>query len=128
MSRSASAANTRQGSAPPLDPAVIKLIDALARAQAPYLRRSLSRIEAAAYVGVNPSLFDLRVQDGRMPGPGRLNVGSGLCELRHHRPDQDYSRFVGHLLRAHFHLGKRQWTLRDVGRAPHRNDAEGGRS
>jgi len=39
-------------------------------------------------------------------------------ELRHHRPDQDYSSFVGHLLRARSHLGKRQWTLRHVGRAP----------
>jgi len=127
MSQSASAPNTRQGSAPPLDPAVIKLIDALARAHASYLRRGLSRIEAAAYVGVSPTLFDLRVQDGIMPGPGRLNMGSGLCELRHHRLDQDYSRFVGHVLRARFHLGKRRWTLRDFGRAPHRNDAEGGR-
>jgi hypothetical protein len=123
MSRSVSAPNTRQGSVPRLD-----LIDALARAQASYPRRGLSRIAAAAYTGVSPSLFDLMVQNGRMPGPGCLNMGSGLCELRHHRPDQDYSRFVGHLLRARFHLGKRQWTLRDVGRAPHRNDAEGGRS
>jgi hypothetical protein len=53
---------------------VIKLIEALARAQVPYFRRGLSRIEAAAYVGVSPSLFDLMVQDGRMPGPKLINT------------------------------------------------------
>lgn len=35
--------------------------------------RGLSRIEAAAYVGVSPSLFDLLVGDGRMPAPKRIN-------------------------------------------------------
>lgn len=35
--------------------------------------RGLSRVEAAAYVGVSPSLFDLLVRDGRMPRPKRLN-------------------------------------------------------
>ena len=74
MSRSASAPNTCQGSPPPLDPAVIKLIDTLARTHAPYLRRGLSRIEAAAYVGVSPSLFDVMVQDDRMPGPKLINT------------------------------------------------------
>jgi hypothetical protein len=34
----------------------------------------LSRIEAAAYVGVSPSLFDLMVQDSRMPGPKLINT------------------------------------------------------
>jgi predicted DNA-binding transcriptional regulator AlpA len=34
----------------------------------------MSRIEAAAYIGVSPSLFDLMVQDGRMPGPKRINA------------------------------------------------------
>lgn len=35
--------------------------------------RGLSRVEAAAYVGVSPSLFDLLVSDGRMPTPKRIN-------------------------------------------------------
>jgi predicted DNA-binding transcriptional regulator AlpA len=36
--------------------------------------RGLSRVEAAAYIGVSPSLFDLLVRDGRMPGPKRINA------------------------------------------------------
>lgn len=35
--------------------------------------RGLCREEAAAYVGVSPSLFDEMVQDGRMPQPKRIN-------------------------------------------------------
>jgi predicted DNA-binding transcriptional regulator AlpA len=35
--------------------------------------RGLSREQAAAYVGVSPSLFDMLVKDGRMPGPKRIN-------------------------------------------------------
>jgi predicted DNA-binding transcriptional regulator AlpA len=35
--------------------------------------RGLSREQAAAYVGVSPSLFDILVKDGRMPGPKRIN-------------------------------------------------------
>ena len=35
--------------------------------------RGLSREEAAAYIGVSPSLFDILVKDGRMPAPKRLN-------------------------------------------------------
>jgi predicted DNA-binding transcriptional regulator AlpA len=35
--------------------------------------RGLSRSEAAAYVGVSPSLFDAMVKDGRMPRPKRIN-------------------------------------------------------
>ncbi len=35
--------------------------------------RGLSRIEAAAYVGVSPSMFDLMVKDGRMPVPKEIN-------------------------------------------------------
>jgi len=31
----------------------------------------LSRIEAAAYIGISPSLFDVMVEDGRMP-PAKL--------------------------------------------------------
>jgi predicted DNA-binding transcriptional regulator AlpA len=39
-----------------------------------FLPRGMSRIEAAAYVGVSPSLFDEMVKDGRMPGPKRINT------------------------------------------------------
>ncbi len=35
--------------------------------------RGLSRVQAAAYVGVSPSLFDEMVRDGRMPKPKRIN-------------------------------------------------------
>ena len=35
--------------------------------------RGLSRTEAAAYIGVSPTLFDAMVADGRMPGPKRIN-------------------------------------------------------
>ena len=33
----------------------------------------LSREQAAAYVGVSPSLFDMLIKDRRMPGPKRVN-------------------------------------------------------
>jgi hypothetical protein len=36
--------------------------------------RGLSREQAAAYVGVSPTLFDIMVKDGRMPGPKRINA------------------------------------------------------
>ena len=36
--------------------------------------RGLSREEAAAYVGVSPSLFDAMVKDRRMPRPKRINA------------------------------------------------------
>jgi predicted DNA-binding transcriptional regulator AlpA len=36
--------------------------------------RGLSREQAAAYVGVSASLFDMLVKDGRMPGPKRINA------------------------------------------------------
>src|SRR5262249_20162148 len=35
--------------------------------------RRLSRGQSAAYVAASPSLFDIMVQDGRMPGPKRIN-------------------------------------------------------
>lgn len=35
--------------------------------------RGLSRAQAAAYVGVSSSLFDMLIKDGRMPGPKRIN-------------------------------------------------------
>jgi hypothetical protein len=34
----------------------------------------LSRIEAAAYIGVSPTLFDAMVEDGRMPRPKKANT------------------------------------------------------
>lgn len=36
--------------------------------------RGLSREQAAEYVGISPSLFDLMVGDGRMPKPKLLNT------------------------------------------------------
>ena len=36
--------------------------------------RGLSRVQAAAYIGVSPSLFDQMVDDGRMPKPVRINA------------------------------------------------------
>ena len=36
--------------------------------------RGLSRVQAAGYVGVSPSLFDEMVGDGRMAGPKRINT------------------------------------------------------
>ena len=35
--------------------------------------RGMNRREAAYYVGVSPSLFDILVKDGRMPAPKRIN-------------------------------------------------------
>jgi hypothetical protein len=36
--------------------------------------RGLSREQAAAYIGISPSLFDMLIEDGRMPGPKRINA------------------------------------------------------
>ncbi len=36
--------------------------------------RGLSRVQAAAYIGVSPTLFDQMVDDGRMPKPTRINA------------------------------------------------------
>lgn len=36
--------------------------------------RGLSRVQAAAYIGVSPTLFDILVADGRMPNPKRINA------------------------------------------------------
>ena len=35
--------------------------------------RGLSRAEAAAYVGISPSLFDTMIKEGKMPRPKRIN-------------------------------------------------------
>ncbi len=43
------------------------------RLHIPFPPRGLSRVEAARYVGVSPTLFDQLVDDGRMPGPKRVN-------------------------------------------------------
>ncbi|SHF04090.1 hypothetical protein SAMN02745157_1498 [Kaistia soli DSM 19436] len=52
--------------------------DVLPRSLAP---RGLNRAEAAAYVGVSPTLFDEMVKDGRMPGPKRVNART-IWDLR----------------------------------------------
>lgn len=36
--------------------------------------RGLSRPQAAAYIGVSVSTFDIMVSDGRMPKPKRINA------------------------------------------------------
>ena len=36
--------------------------------------RGLSRVQAAAYIGVSPSLLDEMVRDGRMPKPPQINA------------------------------------------------------
>ena len=35
--------------------------------------RGLSRVLAAAYIGIKPTLFDEMVKDHRMPSPKRIN-------------------------------------------------------
>ena len=35
--------------------------------------RGISRVEAAAYIGISPTKFDELVKDGRMPAPKRIN-------------------------------------------------------
>jgi predicted DNA-binding transcriptional regulator AlpA len=45
------------------------------------VRRGLSRREAAAYVGVSPTLFDRAVVEGKMPKPFRL-YGRVLWDIR----------------------------------------------
>jgi len=45
--------------------------DVLPQSLAP---RGLSREQAAAYMGVSPSLFDAMVKDRRMPEPKRINA------------------------------------------------------
>ncbi|MGE0743128.1 MAG: helix-turn-helix transcriptional regulator [Hyphomonadaceae bacterium] len=44
------------------------------RAEPRIAPRGLSRAEAAAYVGVSPSLFDRLVAEGTMPKPKRLGA------------------------------------------------------
>ncbi len=35
--------------------------------------RGVSRVQAATYIGISPTLFDEMVRDGRMPKPVRIN-------------------------------------------------------
>jgi predicted DNA-binding transcriptional regulator AlpA len=44
--------------------------------------RGLSRVEAAQYIGVSPSLFDEMVKDGRMPPPKPINTRKVWDRLR----------------------------------------------
>jgi predicted DNA-binding transcriptional regulator AlpA len=46
----------------------------MARPVSAGIKRGLSRMEAAAYVGISPSKFDQLVQEGRMPGPRRIDI------------------------------------------------------
>ena len=46
-------------------------VDILPSSLAP---RGLSRTRSAGYVGVSPTLFDMMVDDGRMPRPKRVNA------------------------------------------------------
>jgi len=47
----------------------------------PVLKRGLSRVEAAMYLGISASKFDELVGDARMPGPKRID-GRKLWDLR----------------------------------------------
>jgi predicted DNA-binding transcriptional regulator AlpA len=44
--------------------------------------RGLSRVEAAQYIGVSPSLFGEMVKDGRMPPPKPINTRKVWDRLR----------------------------------------------
>lgn len=44
--------------------------------------RGLSRGEAAAYIGVSASLFDIMVRDGRMPAPKQINARAVWDRMR----------------------------------------------
>lgn len=49
---------------------MVRRHDALPPTLAP---RGLSRVEAAAYIGISPTLFDDMVADRRMPSPKVMN-------------------------------------------------------
>jgi predicted DNA-binding transcriptional regulator AlpA len=44
-------------------------------------RRGLSRIEAATYIGISPSKFDVLVADARMPAPVKID-GRRVWDIR----------------------------------------------
>ena len=47
----------------------------------PVVRRGLSRVEAAIYIGISPSKFDELRKDGRV-GPARLIDGRKVWDMR----------------------------------------------
>lgn len=59
----------------PADPAAFEEKQRIRHILPPSLPpRGLSRVEAAQYIGVSPSLFDAMVKDGRMPAPKPINA------------------------------------------------------
>ena len=61
-------------------PAIVPT-DSLARRHAFLAPRGISRVEAAAYVGVSPCKFDDMVGDHRMPAPKRID-GRKVWDVR----------------------------------------------
>lgn len=57
---------------------------AIARTRLPanLIPRGLSRVDAAIYIGISPSLFDQLVRDGRMPKPKLINSRTVWDRLR----------------------------------------------
>ena len=51
------------------------------RSSRPILRRGLSRVEAAMYLGISPSKFDEMRKDGRI-GPAKVIDGRKIFDVR----------------------------------------------
>lgn len=51
------------------------------RSSRPILRRGLSRVEAAMYLGISPSKFDEMRKDGRI-GPAKVIDGRKVFDVR----------------------------------------------
>jgi hypothetical protein len=51
------------------------------RSSRPILRRGLSRVEAAMYLGISPSKFDKMRKDGRI-GPAKVIDGRKVFDVR----------------------------------------------
>ena len=51
------------------------------RSSRPILRRGLSRVEAAMYLGISPSKFDEMRKDGRV-GPAKVIDGRKIFDVR----------------------------------------------
>jgi predicted DNA-binding transcriptional regulator AlpA len=64
------------------DTAVPPLTLAPSTTRLPQPRRGLSRVEAAAYIGISPSKFDELVADGRMPKPVPID-SRRVWDIRH---------------------------------------------
>ena len=60
---------------------VTRAVKAVAAAGVGVARRGLSRLEAAAYIGISPSKFDQLIADGRMPGARRID-GRKVWDVR----------------------------------------------